>query len=231
MSSDSHAFSAGSGLQDSIEREQFDRPTYYLTMRSNTELSFTERARRAQILEAAVEVLAERGYGGASLSAIAERVGVSKGVISYYFTAKDDLLRAVVASVLVDAEEFMGPRIAAASSHLEALTAYVQSNLEFLDVHRRRILALIEVVNGTPPASDRPPPYGPGHRNAVAVLTRMLERGQQAGEFGGFDARLVAVAMRAAIDACSELLRDDPDADVVAYGAELLRIFELAVRR
>ncbi|QDP95136.1 TetR family transcriptional regulator [Microlunatus elymi] len=199
-------------------------------MRSDqrTERTFTERARRAQILDAAVDVLAERGYNGASLSAIAERIGVSKGVISYHFAGKDELLREVVSSVLADSRDYMGPRVESATSYAAALHAYVQSNLEFLDQNRHRIVALIEVVNGTPP--DRPAPYGPGHRNAVRSLTGMLERGQQSGEFGKFDPHFVAVALRAAIDACSELLRDDPEADVKAYGAQVLEIFERGVR-
>ena len=199
-------------------------------MRSDSrDKTFTERARRAQILEAAVDVLAERGYRGASLMAIAERIPVSKGVISYHFAGKDELMQEVVGSVLVDAGEYMRPRVEAAPTNVEALRAYVQSNLEFLDRNRHRILALIEVVNGTPPSADRPPPYGEGHRNAVRSLAALLGRGQQAGEFGSFDAHFVAVALRAAIDACSELLKDDPEADVTAYGAELLRIFERGV--
>jgi AcrR family transcriptional regulator len=47
--------------------------------------SITEAARRAQIVAAAVTVLADRGFASASLAAIADEVGISKGVISYHF--------------------------------------------------------------------------------------------------------------------------------------------------
>ena len=69
-------------------------------MRSESTLSFTERHRRAQILDAATELLSEGGLAAASLSAIAARIGSSKGVVSYHFDGKDDLLRSVVTSVL-----------------------------------------------------------------------------------------------------------------------------------
>ncbi len=54
--------------------------------------SFIEKARRAQIMECAIETLAEVGYVKASLGQIAKRAKISKGVISYYFTNKEELL-------------------------------------------------------------------------------------------------------------------------------------------
>lgn len=53
------------------------------------------KTRRQRILEAALEEFAERGYFGASLSRIAERAGVAKGLVLYYFASKDGLYRAV----------------------------------------------------------------------------------------------------------------------------------------
>jgi AcrR family transcriptional regulator len=48
--------------------------------------------RRAQIVEAALDLLAERGYQGTSLGAIARRVGLSQPGLLHYFGSKDDLL-------------------------------------------------------------------------------------------------------------------------------------------
>jgi AcrR family transcriptional regulator len=198
-------------------------------MRSDTGTrTFTEHARREQIVAAAIDVLAETGYAAASLAAIANRIGVSKGVISYYFAGKEDLLREVVATVLAGAADYMRPRVETAGTHLEALHGYITSNLDFIDTHRRQIRALVEIFNATPPGG--PHPYEGGHRAAVATLTELLSHGQRAGEFGAFAADHVAVALRASIDAVSELLRLDPGADVRGYGAELARLFERGVR-
>ncbi|MEV7908062.1 TetR family transcriptional regulator, partial [Streptomyces anulatus] len=46
--------------------------------------SFIERARRAQIIASAIEVIAEHGFANASLARIAKHAGISKGVISYH---------------------------------------------------------------------------------------------------------------------------------------------------
>ncbi|WP_206439746.1 TetR/AcrR family transcriptional regulator [Streptomyces scabichelini] len=53
--------------------------------------------RRAEILRAALEVIAERGYRGASLAAVAERVGLTQQGLLHYFPTKEALLVAVLA--------------------------------------------------------------------------------------------------------------------------------------
>jgi len=62
--------------------------------------TFTETARRAQIVAAAIDTIAELGYGQASLARIAETAGTSKGVIIYHFGGKDELMRELVAEVV-----------------------------------------------------------------------------------------------------------------------------------
>ncbi len=53
------------------------------------------RIRREQIVEAAVAVIAEEGLQNLSLSAIEQRAGMSRGQLTYYFPAKEDILLAV----------------------------------------------------------------------------------------------------------------------------------------
>ena len=48
---------------------------------------------KQRLLEAAFDEFAERGYAGARVSSIAERAGVNKQLISYYFGGKEGLHR------------------------------------------------------------------------------------------------------------------------------------------
>lgn len=57
--------------------------------------------RPRQILEAALEVFAERGLSDARLEDIAKRAGVSKGTIYLYFPNKEELFREVVRSTVI----------------------------------------------------------------------------------------------------------------------------------
>ena len=57
-------------------------------------------ARPAEILAAALEVFAERGFQAARLEEVAKRAGVSKGALYLYFETKADLFRAVVTDAI-----------------------------------------------------------------------------------------------------------------------------------
>src|SRR3981081_3497985 len=52
--------------------------------------------RRAQILDAAVEVFLENGYGGATIDLVVARAGASKATVYSFFGGKDGLFAAIV---------------------------------------------------------------------------------------------------------------------------------------
>jgi AcrR family transcriptional regulator len=54
-----------------------------------------KEARPAEIVAAAVEVFAEKGFGAAKLEEVARRAGVAKGTVFVYFPTKHDLFGAV----------------------------------------------------------------------------------------------------------------------------------------
>jgi AcrR family transcriptional regulator len=53
------------------------------------------KRRRQQIIDAAVAIIDERGLQHLSLSAIENKAGLSRGQLTYYFPAKEDILLAV----------------------------------------------------------------------------------------------------------------------------------------
>lgn len=69
----------------------------------STTPSLKAQQRRQHILNIASDMFCELGYDGASMSAIAAKVGGSKGTLYNYFSSKDELL---LASMLEGAEEF-----------------------------------------------------------------------------------------------------------------------------
>src|ERR1700752_4037486 len=56
--------------------------------------------RREQIVQAAVAVIAEQGIQNLSLSEIEKKAGMSRGQLTYYFPAKEEILLAVFDRVL-----------------------------------------------------------------------------------------------------------------------------------
>lgn len=62
-------------------------------------------AKRARILEAALEVCGRRGVAAARMDEVAERAGVSKGTLYRFFQSKEDLF---LATLLASYEEGLG---------------------------------------------------------------------------------------------------------------------------
>lgn len=195
------------------------------------ERTFTETARRAQIVAAAIDTIAEVGYAQASMARIAERVGVSKGVIAYHFAGKDDLVKEVVGEVLSKARDYMVPRITAQSTGPGMLRAYIESNLGFMAEHRHHLVAIVEIARGARDAGGGRLFDSSVLQAGVTALRELLARFQDAGEFRvDFDPQVMAMAIRAAIDAVPPRLAQDPGLDLGHQGRELATLFDLATR-
>jgi AcrR family transcriptional regulator len=55
-------------------------------------------ARRTELLDAALAVIAEEGIAAASLRKVAERAGCSTGAVTYYFANREEMMAAVIES-------------------------------------------------------------------------------------------------------------------------------------
>jgi AcrR family transcriptional regulator len=188
--------------------------------------SFVSSARRAQIVEAAIETLAEVGYANASLARIAARLGISKGVISYHFAGKDDLIAEIVSQVLQRAWAYIQPRIEAQTTGPEMLRAYIESHFEFMRDNPKQLSAVVEIVRAT--IAGAKSPFTGDRDGAVHMLAELLTRFQAAGDLrADFDPNAMAIAIRAVIDAAPGRLAD-PAFDIDQYAREAVTSFDRA---
>lgn len=194
------------------------------------EPSFIEAARRKQIIDCAIDVIAELGFARASLAEIAKRAKVSKSVISYYFAGKDDLIHQVVVAIYTVGAEFMLPRFEGQVRSRNILRAYIESNIAFMGAKRTYMVALVEIFSGFRNEDGISKLDSSGDDPAKAHLVDMLRAGQTAGEFRDFDPEAMAFAIRAVIDMLAPTLSTQPDLDVERYAVELTEVFDLATR-
>ncbi len=188
--------------------------------------TFIETARRAQIMAAAIDAIAELGYGQASLARIAERAGTSKGVICYHFDGKDDLVRELVAELTAKGRAYLAPRLEAESTGAGMLRAYIESNLAFVLEYRNHVAAVVEIALNARSADGRPLYDLSVRESGAEALRQLLAHFQGTGEFRpDFDPAVMALAIRAALDAVPGRLTRDPGLDVVHYGHELADLF------
>jgi TetR/AcrR family fatty acid metabolism transcriptional regulator len=195
------------------------------------EQSFIERARRAQIVEAAIETIAAVGYARASLARIAAHARISKSVISYHFRGKDELVGEVIKEAIAKANEVMVPRIKAQRSYAAMLRAYIESDLAFMAAYPNHTIALVNITLAMYASRRENPTMVLLLTNAVGELEEMLRRGQKAGEFRDFSPHVMAVTIRNAIDAVPSMLASERKLDFESFARELATTFELATRK
>ena len=195
--------------------------------------TFIENARRRQIVGAAIDTIAEVGFAQASLARIAGRIGVSKGVISYHFAGKDDLIRQIVIDVVEAGRAYILPRVFAESTGPAMLRAYIESNLAFMRQHRNYMIAVVEILrNGRFTTHSGRRVDGQDVDVAAHLLEEQLARLQADGQLrSDFDPGVMAVAIRATIDVVPHRLVRDPDFDIENYAREIAAIFDLATRK
>lgn len=189
-------------------------------------LSFTGAARRAQIIDATLAVIADQGYGSASYARIAERAGLSSTrLISYHLSSKAELISACASQVISRIGEWTGAAVHAEKTAAGALAAYITATVGFIDRNRAPMAALTRIVLAGAldytPADDA---------EAAAPLEDLLRRGQDSGEFRAFDPAVMAHAVQRSIDGLPFVLEQKPETDCAAYARELAALFELATR-
>src|SRR5262245_47922762 len=186
----------------------------------------TEEARRSQIVDAAIAVIAESGYPRATFAEIARRAGLSStGLISYHFAGKEDLITQVAWTVTQRIGGYMTEVVGAERTPNARLRAYIVGTVTFVAEHRAEMRALLEIVlNGALKydAADA--------QQVLSPLEQILADGQRAGEFRGFDVRIVASAVQRSLEGVQMLLEAHPDLDPKAYAEELVTVFDLATR-
>ena len=193
--------------------------------------SFAETARRPQIVDCAIDTIAEMGFAKASVDQIAKRAGVSKGVISYHFPSKEEIVDAVIEKVVAAGRSHMEPRIMAETSAAGRLRAYIESDLEFIGAHRKPLIALVEIAMSARRA-DGTLVIGPESlAQRAASLEHLLRAGQRSGEFRPFNTRVMALTIIQAIDGVPTLLAREPNLNIKRHAKELAAIFALATRK
>lgn len=128
-------------------------------------------ARRDEIVRAAIEVIAERGYRGASLAAVAEKVGLTQQGLLHYFPSKEDLLIGVLQ--FRERTDTGGRDIVAEPMTVAATMGVVDAN-----AHREAIVRTFSALLGESVTEDHPAAeyFRLRYRRVRAALTGTLRQ-------------------------------------------------------
>jgi AcrR family transcriptional regulator len=170
-------------------------------------------AQREHILAAAADQLAEAGYAGCSMAAVAARAGVAPGTLYNYVGGKSELIAEVFASVASGEVDAVRAAVAAARGTAEEVVAVVETfATRALKAPRLAYALLAEPVD---PMVEKLRIRFRGEFRAV--LAEVIERGMRSGLLPPQNPEVVAAALVGAIaEALLAPLAAGGDTDTVA---------------
>lgn len=197
------------------------------TKKTNSrELSFIEQARRAQIIASAIDIIADLGYARASLGQIGQHAGISKGIITYHFSNKEELMQAVINDVLNRFMNFVVARVID-DQPWESLRMFLLANADFLKTYRKQLLVLLEIANNSHDLALQ----GYNRESDIERIAHLLVEGQQQGIFRKFDAPIMATSILALRDSLIVQASKHVNLDIDHYIQEVVDLIDHAIRQ
>ncbi|MBK9036948.1 MAG: TetR family transcriptional regulator [Myxococcales bacterium] len=165
-----------------------------MARRSNT------AARRAQIVDALVEVMATQGYAGASIADVGRAAGLAPGLIHYHFADKVEILVEAVRAIAAAHTQALDAAVAGAGAPAAQLVAFIDVHLG-LGAHAAPA-ALACWVTAMAEALREPRVRAEVERTLAALVARataIIAAGRRAKVFTCTDADAAAAALVATI--------------------------------
>ncbi|RGP38831.1 TetR/AcrR family transcriptional regulator [Pseudotabrizicola alkalilacus] len=159
----------------------------------------SQEQRREALIAAALELLAEGGPQAATVRAIADRAGITAGLIRHYFQSKDDLTRAAYAALMDRmTSESLAATESASDDPAARLAAFVAVSLRppVMDGERVRLWAgFLHHVRRDPMMREVHEATYLGYRDRLQALIQALP-----GKADPATARALSIACNAVID-------------------------------
>ncbi|MFI7704248.1 TetR/AcrR family transcriptional regulator [Nonomuraea sp. NPDC049480] len=169
------------------------------------------RAKRREILDAALELIAANGYGNTSLQQIADAANITKAGLLYHFGSKENLLTEVLRrrderdiASFADSDA-AGPRIARIVRHNSEVPGLVE-------------LYSALVQEGTDPEHPAHDYFGERYRRIAGNVRADIRHAADAGELRpGLDAEMVSRILIAVADGLQQQWQYDRSIDMAAH--------------
>ena len=119
-----------------------------MSPRSAKQFDDIRKQKRELIMETALELFAENGFHATSISQIAKKAGISKGLIYNYYASKEDLLKYLVADLMEEGKTMMSG--SSAQSPEESLENMIRSYFEVLrnQLERMKLITSLSLQIG-----------------------------------------------------------------------------------
>ncbi|MCY7766955.1 fatty acid metabolism transcriptional regulator FadR [Bacillus inaquosorum] len=183
-----------------------------------------KRPKYMQIIDAAVEVIAENGYHQSQVSKIAKQAGVADGTIYLYFKNKEDILISLFKEKMGQFIERMEEDIKEKTTAKEKLALVISKHFSLLaDDHNLAIVTQLELRQSNLELRQKINEILKGYLN---ILDGILTEGIQSGELKeGLDVRLARQMIFGTIDeTVTTWVMNDQKYDLAALSNSVLEL-------
>lgn len=143
-------------------------------------------------MDAASQIILDKGYSATSIQDIADSVGILKGSLYHYVRSKEDFLYTIIKEVYDEAITDMRRVVSMEAPPLERLVAFVRAHVVFASEHLVGYSVQIREFNQLSP--ERQAEIRRGGETYVEVLRQLLDECQAAGMIDAkLDTRLASI--------------------------------------
>ncbi len=139
-------------------------------------------ASKEAIIRHATALFSEKGYASASMDELAQRCGLNKAMVFYYFKNKKGLYEAVMQSVLEEIYRVITEQNSAHDSPEAALRGFVFTYARYAQTHPYLPALLLKELSDS--GAVVPELLFASMRKLFSLFSDIVRRGQQDGAFG-----------------------------------------------
>ncbi len=177
---------------------------------------------RANIHQSGIELIREFGWSAFTTERIAEKAGVSRGVLYNYFKNKE----AIAHSIIEAGFAALNVRLSAMANAKKSAAARLREMAQFEVGHfvSQRELHRVFMQNLPPPGKKKTPCPKHFHHERDQIYAAVIESGIAAGEFGQVDINAALTLLTGALhQLCMRSIFENFDADAAPVFALWLR--------
>lgn len=178
--------------------------------------------RRSQLARAAIDVIADIGFAAATADAIAEKAGVSKGLLWHYFDDRDALLEYAARETLVQLRAAVGDDIALDDPADTLLRAAIRRAAALPATHPEQIRGLRDIGLNLRNDDGQLRLGSSEYDETYRLQSEIFARGVREGVFrDGLDPLATAVLYQGLVDTMLAHLMDHPELDPESFADQV----------
>jgi len=156
--------------------------------------------KQSHIIRTTYRAISEKGVHRVSLQEIAERAGVSKGIILYHFNTKDNLILKTMEWVLERNADRIRKAIATESNPTRQVRVMIETIFLNPDSNRRFYLTYLDLLDHAARVAEFSKLNATFHSIVNGLYADVIRSGVEVGEFQVDDVDEAAYTLRAIVD-------------------------------